>query len=118
MKDLGLSLAIYDFGSGYSSFASLKNRKVDSLKIDKYFIDGLLIDNTTNHLVGSMIEKSHNLGHQIIAEGVETIEQFIELNKLGCEISQGYLHSKPRHADDVLKLPGFTRKVKKPLSIS
>jgi len=95
LKDIGVLLAIDDFGSGYSSFASLKHLKVDRLKIDKYFIDDMLHDHEIQLLVGSMIEMGHNLGHGIIAEGVETQAQLDTLKQLGCETVQGYLFSKP-----------------------
>lgn len=95
LKDLGVLLAIDDFGSGYSSFASLKHLRVDYIKIDKYFINDMLTDHKTNLLVCSMIEMGHNLGYKIIAEGVETVEQFNALKTLNCDIAQGFLFSKP-----------------------
>ena len=104
LKDLGIILAIDDFGTGYSSFASLKHLTIDCLKIDKYFIDDILIDNETQLLIASMIEMGHNLGYQIIAEGVETQAQFDMLKELGCEMAQGYLLSKPVSADEIAKL--------------
>jgi len=104
LKDLGVFLAIDDFGTGYSSFASLKHLKVDCLKIDKYFVDDMLVDEDARILVGSMIEMGHNLGHGIIAEGVETSEQLEMLKNLGCEIAQGYLFSKPFDADQISEL--------------
>jgi len=104
LKDLGVLLAIDDFGTGYSSFASLNHLKVDYLKIDKYFIDDMLNDKKTLLLISSMIEIGHNLGHEIIAEGVETSEQCNMLKKLDCETAQGYLFSKPVTANEISKL--------------
>lgn len=104
LKDLGVILAIDDFGTGYSSFASLKHLTVDCLKIDKYFIDDMLVDHKSETLMGAMIDMGHNLDHEIIAEGVETIEQYQMLQKLGCEMAQGYLLSKPVSADSIAKL--------------
>lgn len=78
LKDLGVLLAIDDFGTGYSSFASLKHLKVDYLKIDKYFVDGMLVDKQALTLISSMIEMGHKLGYGIIAEGVEKPEQLKE----------------------------------------
>lgn len=101
LKELGVLLAIDDFGTGYSSFASLKYLKVDYIKIDKYFINDLLTDNKTKLLVGSMIEMGHNLGYKVIAEGVEIQEQFNELKRLGSDISQGYLFSRPVNPEQV-----------------
>jgi len=74
------------------------------LKIDKYFIDDILVDEETRLLVASMIEMGHNLGHGIIAEGVETQGQCDMLKKLGCETVQGYLFSKPVSSGEISKL--------------
>jgi diguanylate cyclase (GGDEF)-like protein/PAS domain S-box-containing protein len=104
LKNLGITLAIDDFGTGYSSFSSLKHLQVDSLKIDKYFVDDLADDQETLLLVGSMIEMGRNLGHNIVAEGIETLEQFLALSKLGCNVAQGDFFSKPVGADRVPEL--------------
>ena len=104
LKDLGVLLAIDDFGTGYSSFASLKHLKVDYLKIDKYFINDMLDDKKTLLLISSMIEMGRNLGHEIIVEGVETLDQLNMLKKLNCETVQGYLYSKPVTANEISKL--------------
>ena len=104
LKELGVLLAIDDFGTGYSSFASLKHLTVDCLKIDKYFIDDMLLDRKSQILIGCMIEMAKNLEHGIIAEGVETAEQSHMLQKLGCDTAQGYLFSKPVNADAISKL--------------
>jgi len=103
LKDLGVLLAIDDFGTGYSSFASLKHLTVDYLKIDKYFIHDMFVNHKSQLLIGSMIEMGHNLEHEIIAEGVETVEQYNLLRELNCEIAQGYLFSKPVNADEISK---------------
>ncbi len=105
LKNLGVSLAIDDFGRGYSSFASLKHLEVDCLKIDKYFIDDILADDT-RLLVTSMAEIGHNLCHKVIAEGVEKREQFKVVREIGCESVQGFLFSKPVCASQVTKLLG------------
>lgn len=104
IKDLGVLLSIDDFGSGYSSFASLKHLMADYLKIDKYFIDDMLADEKTLTLVGSMVKMGQKLGYGIIAEGVEKPEQLDILQNLGCEIVQGYLFSKPVSADNISEL--------------
>ena len=104
LKELGVLVAIDDFGTGYSSFASLKHLTVDCLKIDKYFVDDMFIDNKSKILVGSMIKMCHSLEHEIIVEGVETAEQCYTLQKLGCETAQGYLFSKPVSSDEISKL--------------
>ncbi len=104
LKNLGVSLSIDDFGSGYSSFASLKHLMADYLKIDKYFIDDMLSDDKTLTLVGSMVKMGLKLGYGIIAEGVETHAQLDMLKSLGCKIVQGYLMSKPISAENISEL--------------
>ena len=104
LKDLGIQLAIDDFGTGYSSFASLKHLTVDGLKIDKYFIDDILVDEEALFLVRSMIGIGQKLGYRITAEGVETHEQLATLKSLGCDRAQGYLFSKPLRQSDFLEL--------------
>ena len=106
LKELGVLLAIDDFGVGYSSFASLKHLNVDFLKIDKYFIDDMLVDHKAKLLVGSMIEMGHNLEHKITAEGIESEEQLTMLQELGCDYAQGYFFSKPVSANDISTLLG------------
>jgi EAL domain-containing protein (putative c-di-GMP-specific phosphodiesterase class I) len=102
LKELGVRLAIDDFGVGYSSFASLKHIKIDTIKIDKYFIDDMLNDHNTKYLITSMIDIAHNFGYEIVAEGVETKEQLITLRELGCDIVQGHLFSKPVSESELL----------------
>ncbi len=104
LKKLGVSLAIDDFGTGYSSFASLKHLNVDCLKIDKYIIDDLLVDDDSRRLVSSMTEIGHNFCNKIIAEGVEESEQFKYIQEMGCESVQGFLFSKPVSAEEIPKL--------------
>ncbi|MBX2862395.1 MAG: EAL domain-containing protein [Leptolyngbyaceae cyanobacterium MAG.088] len=104
LKDLGVLLAIDDFGTGYSSFASLKHLTIDCLKIDKYFINDMLVDYKSKSLIGSMIEMCRNLEHEVIAEGVETAEQCHTLQSFGCETAQGYLFSRPVNSDEISKL--------------
>lgn len=106
LKEMGVLLAIDDFGTGYSSFASLKHLEVDILKIDRYFIKDMLADDETLSLVRSMIEVGHNLGHSIIAEGIETSEQLAVLKSLGCETAQGFFFSKPIAANKISALLG------------
>lgn len=104
LNKLGIVLSIDDFGTGYSSFASLKHLKLDCIKIDKYFIDDLLTDSKTRLLVGSMIEMAHNLGCEVIAEGIEDSEQVEVLKTLNCDIAQGYLFCRPAIPNDISKL--------------
>lgn len=104
LKDLGIQLAVDDFGTGYSSFASLKHLNVDCLKIDKYFIDELSTDEQSRVLVGSMIDMGRNLGHDIVAEGIESSEQADILRDLGCRRAQGYFMGRPVAAESLSDL--------------
>jgi len=104
LKDLGIRLAIDDFGTGYSSLASLKHLEVDCLKIDKYFVDDMHIDNEALLLVDFMIDIGQKLGYRITAEGVESAEQLETLSKLGCNTAQGYHFSKPVCGEEISSL--------------
>ncbi len=95
LKGLGLTLAIDDFGTGYSSLSYLKSFPVDTLKIDKSFIDGLGADSDDAVLVSAMIDMAHALGLQIVAEGVETADQLALLRGMGCDLAQGNYFAKP-----------------------
>ncbi|MBT2970380.1 MAG: bifunctional diguanylate cyclase/phosphodiesterase [gamma proteobacterium symbiont of Ctena orbiculata] len=103
LKELGVLIAIDDFGVGYSSFASLKHLTADYLKIDRHFVSDMLHDKETQLLIASMIDLGHKLEHRIIAEGVEATEQYDMLNNMGCDIAQGYLFSKPIDAEEIMQ---------------
>jgi EAL domain-containing protein (putative c-di-GMP-specific phosphodiesterase class I)/GGDEF domain-containing protein len=94
LKQLGVSLAIDDFGSGYSSLTYLQHLPLDSLKIDKSLIDGML-DERSIHVVQSVISLAQGLSLKTIAEGIETEAQRVLIDSLGCDMIQGYLLSRP-----------------------
>ena len=94
LKQLGVSLAIDDFGSGYSSLTYLQHLPLDSLKIDKSLIDGML-DERSIHVVASVIRLAQGLSLKTIAEGIETEHQRVLIGELGCDMIQGYLLSRP-----------------------
>ena len=94
-KNMGISVAIDDFGTGYSSLSYLKYLDISKLKIDKKFIDDLAIDKKDRAIAKSIVDLSKGLGIKVIAEGVETKEQYEILKRLGCQIIQGYYFSKP-----------------------
>jgi diguanylate cyclase (GGDEF)-like protein/PAS domain S-box-containing protein len=95
LRELGVKLAVDDFGTGYSSLAYLKQLPVDSLKIDRSFIAGLPGDQHDRSITEAIITLGDSLGLTIVAEGVETVEQWIALDELGCTVGQGYLWSPP-----------------------
>lgn len=95
LKALGLSLSIDDFGTGYSSLSYLKKLPIDELKIDQSFIRDLTIDRNDVIIVETIISIGQKFGFEVIAEGVETQEQYEKLILMGCEYFQGYLFGKP-----------------------
>lgn len=104
LHDIGVSVAIDDFGTGYSSLSVLNNMFIDTVKIDKAFIDHVLSRKNTASLVKTIIEMSKSMNFKTVAEGIETIEQSFFLEENNCEYGQGYLFSKPIHPDEVIKL--------------
>ena len=99
MHKLGVRLSIDDFGTGYSSLAYLKKLPVQELKIDRTFVMNIEKDDDDAIIVRSTIELGHNMGMEVVAEGVETQSAMDLLAALGCDQAQGYLISKPLPAD-------------------
>ena len=95
LKKLGLQLAIDDFGTGFSSLSYIKCFPLDALKIDRSFIIDVLEDKQSANIVMAIIDLAHDLNFKVIAEGVETKEQFDLLENFGCDYIQGFFISKP-----------------------
>lgn len=95
VKKLGIKVALDDFGTGYSSLEALRRFPLDALKIDKVFIDGLSKGHQDTAVVQLVIDLAHAVGIQVIAEGVETVEQLRQLRDMGCDQAQGYYFWKP-----------------------
>jgi diguanylate cyclase (GGDEF)-like protein/PAS domain S-box-containing protein len=106
LKDMGIQLTLDDFGTGYSSLSYLKRFPIDSLKIDKSFVHGLCTDSNDSKLVSAVINLGRSFHLQVIAEGVETREQFLALQARDCAEGQGYYFQKPIAADEFAKLLG------------
>jgi len=98
----GMGISIDDFGTGYSSLSYLQSFPINTLKIDRSFINDMMNDDGAMALVKSMLQLSHNMGMKTIAEGVETAEQAHQLKDMGCEIAQGYHFARPMPEGDVI----------------
>ena len=104
---MGIGISIDDFGTGYSSLSKLRTYPIDTLKIDKSFVDDLPGDPTAVTITKTIIDLAHNLGCRVVAEGVETKEQLDFLVENHCEFFQGYYFYKPMpSADFEMKLKG------------
>jgi diguanylate cyclase (GGDEF)-like protein/PAS domain S-box-containing protein len=95
LRDLHIGLDIDDFGTGYSSLSQLQHLPVQTLKIDRAFVSRIGLDGDSLEIIRTIVELAHNLGMDIIAEGVETAPQLAQLKALGCEYAQGYYFGKP-----------------------
>ncbi|HEY9699006.1 MAG TPA: EAL domain-containing protein [Trichocoleus sp.] len=104
LRELGIQLAIDDFGTGYSSLSYLHRFPIDTLKIDRSFINKIDVDGEQLAIVRTIITLAWNLGMEVVAEGVETTKQLSQLRSLHCEYAQGYLFAKPLAESSVEQL--------------
>jgi len=104
LKDMGIKLAIDDFGTGYSSLSYLKRFPITTLKIDQSFVRDITTDINDATIVSAVVGMGRNLNHRVIAEGVETREQFEFLSMRQCPEGQGFLFSHPLPAEDFARL--------------
>ena len=102
-KKMGVQIALDDFGTGYSSLNYLKQLPIDTIKIDKSFISGIMNDPREEAIAKAIINLAHNLGLSVTAEGVETKEQLLFLRSRFCDKAQGYYLSKPLPSEEVEK---------------
>jgi diguanylate cyclase (GGDEF)-like protein len=99
LSKMGVRLSIDDFGTGYSSLQYLQELPVDAIKIDKSFVISMETDPSNATIVQSTVDLGHNLGLEVVAEGVEDMESYNKLASLGCDYAQGYFLSKPLSPD-------------------
>ncbi|MDC0663853.1 putative bifunctional diguanylate cyclase/phosphodiesterase [Marinobacter sp. SS21] len=100
LKREGIQIAVDDFGTGYSSLTYLKRMPVQHLKIDKQFVQDLLVNEDDTRIANTIIDLGKSLNLSVIAEGVETAEQEFYLRQRGCQLAQGYYFSKPLPAQE------------------
>jgi EAL domain-containing protein (putative c-di-GMP-specific phosphodiesterase class I) len=104
LRRIGVRLSVDDFGTGYSSLAYLKRLPVDEVKLDKSFVLNMTSDHDDAAIVRSTIELAHNLGLELVAEGVEDQETLELLAALGCDLAQGFHLARPMPAADLARL--------------
>ena len=108
LREAGARLLLDDFGTGYSSLSYLKRFPLDTLKIDRSFVDGLGSEDEDSAIVAAIVQLASTLDLTVVAEGVETEEQLAQLLSLHCDLAQGYLLSRPIDALDLERLLGDT----------
>jgi diguanylate cyclase (GGDEF)-like protein/PAS domain S-box-containing protein len=104
LSKMDIEIAMDDFGTGYSSLSYLRKYPFDILKIDRTFVSDIITDPADRELISATIAMAHGLGLKVIAEGVETEDQFAFLQNLNCDRAQGYLFSRPVSPDEITRL--------------
>lgn len=104
MRELGMRVSLDDFGMGYSCLSQLRNCPLDSIKIDKSFVCDIARDDTALAIVETILSMGHRLGLTVVAEGVETRDQYDLLRSIGCDQIQGFFFAEPLPADVATKL--------------
>jgi EAL domain-containing protein (putative c-di-GMP-specific phosphodiesterase class I) len=109
LRKLGVSVLMDDFGTGYSSLSYLHSYPFDVLKIDQSFVSHMTESDQSLQIVRTIIELARVMGMNVVAEGIETRDQYTLLRQLGCRYGQGFLFARPMSAEaisELLRLPG------------
>lgn len=104
LRKMGVFIAIDDFGSGYTSISQLRAFPINTLKIDKTYIDGMLVNHNDAVITDAIIKLGHNLGLKVIAEGIENMDQEDLLMRFGCDYVQGFYYSKPLSESELIEV--------------
>jgi EAL domain-containing protein (putative c-di-GMP-specific phosphodiesterase class I) len=104
LRSFGISISFDDFGTGYSSLSHLQSFPVDIIKVDKSFVDGVCRGTDDAMLVRSVLAIGREFGLQVVAEGIESEDQDVELRRLGCSYGQGFLYARPVDAATIDEL--------------
>ncbi|MNR33044.1 Phytochrome-like protein cph2 [compost metagenome] len=104
LKKRNIKVSLDDFGTGYSSLYLLKQLTLDTLKIDKSFVEEILTDSVNRSIIQCMLTLAKELHMNVVAEGVETAAQYALLKELQCDEIQGYYFSRPLHVEAFAKL--------------
>lgn len=101
LREYGIRISLDDFGTGFSALSYLRKLPIDTLKIDKSFIDNVITDSASRVITESIINMVKSLGYESVAEGVEDEQQYQYLHATGCDVIQGYLFSRPLPPEEV-----------------
>ena len=104
LNEIGVRVSIDDYGTGYSSLASLRQLPIQQVKIDRCFVTGIPGDTSNDAIVGSTIDLAHALGAAVVAEGIETEAELERLAELACDLAQGYFVGRPLPAGELEQL--------------
>jgi EAL domain-containing protein (putative c-di-GMP-specific phosphodiesterase class I) len=104
LRELGVKLVLDDFGTGYSSLSYLKHLPLDTIKIDRSFVQGLESEDSNLPIVQAVISLAHGLGISVVAEGIETAGQLASLRSLDCDRGQGFFYARPAPPADLAQM--------------
>lgn len=104
LQGMGMRIGLDDFGTGFSSLSQIRHLPIDTLKLDRSFVDDIRSSPEAGVLVTSIITLAHNLKMRVVAEGVELRDQLVYLKTAGCDVAQGYILSRPVPAEDTQRL--------------